>query len=143
AVVAAAAEIGRVDELIARGVELRHESVGGPTKGRLNGIHRRKVWRSGDSCDINIAGAVQRDAAREISGASTEERRINQSTCGIQVRDEGVEPPALRRLQFVLNREIGRARKSGHVSIARCVYRDGAGVVLIVAAEICRIDKLA
>src|SRR5262249_6662258 len=95
-VIVAAAEVGRVDEGAAGGVQLRHEGVGGmaaaaPVESRLQGVLGREVGRGGSAGDVGVAGAVHRDAAANVIVAASEICGVNQGSAGgVDLRYEGV-----------------------------------------------------
>src|SRR5258705_3447913 len=90
-----------------------------------------------------MARRVYGNAAAVIADAAAEIRGESQGACRVERRSEGMERAVLRRLHRVLHREVRRVGEPGDVSIARGVYSYTAAVVLAVAAQICRIDKLS
>src|SRR6266480_5031312 len=72
-VVAAAPEVGGVDEAGAAGIELRHEDVDGTPGGRLGGPRRRwEVLGESGTCHIAAARIVYYDPVALIGVAAPE-----------------------------------------------------------------------
>ena len=87
-VLVAAAEIGGVNQGIARGIQFRHKRIGASAERALKRPRgRREVDRTGNPRHVSTAVAVHRDAEAVVSEAATKVGGIDQSTaCGIQLR---------------------------------------------------------
>ena len=93
-VVAAAAEVGGVDQGRAGGVELRHEGVEPPPLSvAWKGVLGREVRRTGLARDVGVARRVDGDAAGRHRAAAAEVGGVDEAVpVGVQLGDEGVVP---------------------------------------------------
>jgi hypothetical protein len=139
-----AAEVGGVQDLRARGVELRDDRVEVP---RAAGIRRlrgaradaRKVGARRRAGDVRVAGAVDGDPPELLPARAAEEGAERRGGAGrIDLRHEAVEPAArVRRLERARPdaREGRRARVAADERVAAAVDGDARSEVAARAAE--------
>src|SRR5262249_10170040 len=139
---AVAAEVRRVHQGRAGGVDLRDEGVAEAEIRRLDGVLDREVRRAGLAGDVRVVGGVYGGVQAAVGAAAAEVGGVDQrGAARIELRDERVAGPDVARLDGVLNREVRRARLAGDVGVADRVDRDIGPLVLAAAAEVGRVQQ--
>ncbi len=139
-VVAAAPEIGRVEQGRAGGIELGHKGViGTARKLRLEGEQGgREAHRSRVSGHISVADGVDRDAIALVEATVA----VGAAAGGIELDHKGVAPTLVVLLEGPRGgREVNRGRGSGHISVAGGVDRDCLAQIVAGAPEIGRVEE--
>src|SRR5262249_41245888 len=131
--VGAAAQIHRIEEAEACGVQLHDDGV---TATAIVAVELGGEWeirRGGPADDVGIVGTVHRDAKALVGAAASEvgggEARCRTTLIGVEARDETVCPLAEGRLKAAgRRREIRRGRLARHVDDAGCGWVSGYAV---------------
>src|SRR5260221_83812 len=87
----APAQVSRVNQRAAVGIELGHKRIFRTAEGGLNGILDRKVGRGSLSSNVGIARRVHGDTIADVSAAPTQVSRVNEGTAvAIELGHEGL-----------------------------------------------------
>src|SRR2546428_494641 len=103
--------LGRVDQPIAGGIQLRHEGSREAAEGGLEGPGgRREVGRISFARHVGIADSVHGDASPRVTTTAAQVGGVDEAAAGgIQLRHEGVVFTAGGRLESPRGRgEVGR-----------------------------------
>jgi hypothetical protein len=150
-VVALPTQVGRVEQAVARAVELRDERVpeqrvapdlvaGVPGLERAS--RRREVARRRHPGDVDVAGGVDGDALRVVGDAASDVGRIDGRPVAVQLGDEGVAVAAEAPGGPFRAREVRRRRLARQVRVAVRVDRDRRDRVACAgAAHVARVGE--
>src|SRR5262249_24991971 len=143
----AAAQVGRVDQGAAGGVELGHEGALEAGEGRLQRVGGWEVGRAGLGGEVGVAGAAHREAIGESEAAAAQVGGVDQGAArGVQlghegVANDGVAAPPEGRLQGVGRGEVGGTGVAGEVGVAGAIHRDAVADVVAAAAQVGGVDQ--
>ena len=147
AVVAPAAQIGRVEQRRTRCVQLGHESVAvianaGPGQDRLIRLKQREVRRRGRAHYVNPIRRVDRQTRGQIVAGAAQVGRVDQSRAfRVQLDNETVRTAAALGLKRVRQREVVRPRGAHQVDPTRGIETNPVGDIVRATAQVGRIGQ--
>ena len=100
-VVGRSAQVRRVGERRARGVELRDEDVPAAVVAGVERPRRGRIVRRGAIAgDVRVTGSVQRERGGRVEGRAADEGRVRKRRArGIELRHEGVDAAVVGRVE--------------------------------------------
>src|SRR5213593_1797456 len=152
-VYAAAAQIGRVDQLRPGRIEFRDKGITLATNSALHGVGGGgKVARDSESGHVSVAGPIHSNPKSMLAAGAAQVGRIEQLRPGrIEFRDESHIVASGDATRFNGLHGVGgggkvaRASESGQVSVARAVHSNPVGPLTAVcetsAAQVSGIDQ--
>ncbi len=148
-VVGGAAEVGRVDECGAGGIEFGDVGVPAPAGGGLVGVDEGEVEVAaapGEAGEVGVARGIDGDALAVVVGGAAEVGRVGEgggaALGGVELGDEDVPGAALGSLVGARgDGVVGGSGVAGEVGVARGVDGDGGAAVVAGAAEEGRVGE--
>ena len=125
-VIACAAEVRAVDELLAVAGELRQECIRSAAFVLAIGrIAHREVVRAGETHDVYVSRIVERDASANVVLSASQVADPRQFAGGVKSRNESFELSARNRLSGLSRLKAYRGRLARHVDVAIAIGCNG------------------